>query len=398
MAWHEPNNSNNKKDNNEGPPDLDEALKKLQAKLSQLFGGKSQESRGGTSKLNIKPSNTLKFKFNFGYLLLIIFGLYVLSGIYIVGPADEAVVTRFGRYIRTEGAGPHWIPRFIENAEVVNVMRIETTTHGGEMLTMDENIVDAKIAVQYRISNARDYLFSLTNPDESLKQVSESALRAVVGQSSLNEILTTGRAEITNKIRHQVQAVLDSYKSGLQISDLAMQQTKPPSAVQDAFDDAIKAQQDEERYVNQAQAYARKHIPIAEGNATRILEEAKGYREQVILLARGETARFAKLLPEYKLNPQVLRDRLYLDTMREVYSNTPKVVMNAQGNNNVSYLPLDKIMQAGRARPAKTAEQGGAHKAAAPSSASGEAKKASTGRLTYEDIERIKYTRNNGGA
>jgi membrane protease subunit HflK len=237
----------------------------------------------------------------------------------------------------------------------------------------------------------------LTNPDESLKQVSESALRAVVGQSSLNEILTTGRAEITNKIRHQVQAVLDSYKSGLQISDLAMQQTKPPAAVQDAFDDAIKAQQDEERYVNQAQAYARKHIPIAEGNATRILEEAKAYKDQVILLARGETARFAKLLPEYKLNPQVLRDRLYLDTMREVYSNTPKVVMNAQGSN-VNYLPLDKILQPGRTRVAKTAEpEGAAHKTAAPSSAT-ETKKAAPGRLTYEDIDRIKYTRNNGGA
>lgn len=391
MAWHESNNGNNKKDNNEGPPDLDEVLKSFQAKVNKLFGGKSHGSRpsGGAPK----DSNG-GLGVSFGFIIGVIALIYVLSGIYIVGPAEEGVVTRFGRYVRTETAGPHWIPRFIERVDVVDVMRVETMTHGGEMLTMDENIVDAKIAVQYRISNARDYLFNLTNPDETLKQVSESALRAVVGQSSLNEILTTGRAEITAKIRQQVQAVLNSYKSGLQISDLAMQQTKPPGAVQDAFDDAIKAQQDEERYVNQAQAYARKHIPIAEGSATRILEDAKAYREQVVLLARGDAARFVRLLPEYKANPQVMRDRMYIDTMQQVYANTPKVVMSAPGNN-LSVLPLEKLLQS-RPQSSKTSVdlEEVAKTTAAQSTA--EPKTRNNNRMTYEDIERLKHARSGG--
>lgn len=388
MAWNESNNDNNK-GQNEGPPDLDEALKKFQAKVNQLFGGKGKGNNG----FNAKPPLQGGFGFSFGLIIAVVALIYVLSGIYIVEPAEEAVVQRFGRYIRTEGAGPHWIPRFIETVEIVNVMRVETTTHGGEMLTMDENIVDAKIAVQYRIGNAKDYLFNLTNPDESLKQVSESALRAVVGQSSLNEILTTGRAEITSKIRSQVQSVLDSYKSGLQISDLAMQQTKPPAAVQDAFDDAIKAQQDEERFVNQAQAYARKHVPIAEGHATRIIEEAKAYKEQVVLLAQGESARFARLLPEYKLNPKVMRDRLYLETMQQVYSNTTKVLVNVQGSNNVMYLPLDRMMQ-NSPKQNKVSDLDESVPKASPVASADILK--TPNRSTYEDLERLKYTRSEG--
>lgn len=393
MAWNEPNNGKNK-GQNDGPPDLDEMLKKFHAKVSELFGARKVEP----AVLNGK-NFPVSFGPKLGLILLIIFVIYILSGIYIVEPAEEAVVKRFGRYVRTEGPGPHWIPRFIETVDVVDVMRVETTTHGGEMLTMDENIIDAKIAVQYRISNARDYLFNLTNPEESLKQVSESALRAVVGQSSLNEILTTGRAEITRKIHTQVQSILDSYKSGLQISDLAMQQTKPPAAVQDAFDDAIKAQQDEERYVNQAQAYARKHVPIAEGNANRILEEAKAYQEQVTLLARGETARFAKLLPEYKLNPKVMRDRMYLDTMQQVYSNTSKVLVNVQGNNNIMYLPLDRMMQNVHPKQSKISDLDESTPKASPVQTAQPAVAAlptSPNRPTYGDIERLKYTQNEG--
>lgn len=393
MAWNEPNNGKNR-DQNDGPPDLDEVLKKLQAKLGQLFGGRKIGPAGFNAK-NLKGG--FGSGSGFSLILIIIFVIYILSGIYIVEPAEEAVIQRFGRYVRTEGAGPHWIPRFIETAEVVNVMRVETTTHGGEMLTMDENIIDAKIAVQYRISNARDYLFNLTNPDESLKQVSESALRAVVGQSSLNEILTIGRAEITRKIHFQVQSILDSYKSGLQIADLAMQQTKPPAAVQDAFDDAIKAQQDEERYVNQAQAYARKHVPLAEGHATRILEEAKAYKEQVVLLARGETARFAKLLPEYKLNPKVMRDRMYLDTMQQVYSNTTKVLVNVQGSNNVMYLPLDRMMQNVRPKQSKISDLDESVPKASPIQTTQVEQVIQTpNRPSYEDIERLKYTQSEG--
>jgi len=393
MAWNDDPSNGKNQNPNEGPPDLDALFKKLQAQIGQWFGAKKNNTASGFKPKGLQTSMVP----GIGFIAAIVFIIYILSGIYIVDPAQEAVIQRFGQYVRTEGEGPHWLPRFIETADIVNVMRVESTTHGGEMLTRDENIIDAKIAVQYRISNARDYLFNLTNPDESLKQVSESALRAVVGQSSLNEILTTGRAEITKKIRSQIQMVLDSYHSGLQISDLAMQQTKPPAAVQDAFDDAIKAQQDEERFVNQAQAYARKHVPIAQGYATRILEEAKAYQEQTVLLAQGEAVRFMKLLPQYQANPKVTRDRLYLETMQQVYANTNKVLMNVSGNNNIMYLPLDKIASQPKQSPIALKEEGLARASAVPALPSALSNLTNVNRPSYADIDRLKYTQNQEG-
>ncbi len=350
MSWNEPGerDKGKKKDpwgkDEEGPPNIDEALRQLQKKLRGVFG-----QGGGSSTFNPANKSGSSKTFGFGLIGAIIFLVYIISGIYVVEPAEEAVVMRFGRYVSTQGPGPHWIAPLFESKEIVNVQEVKTTKHGGQMLTKDENIVSAEIAVQYRISDAKDYLFNLVQPEKSLQQVSESALRSVVGQSTLNEVLTSGRGEIGVEIRKQIQQILDNYKSGLQISDLAMQQTKAPEEVKAAFDDAIKAQQDEERLVNEAEAYARKIIPIAEGRAKRTFEEARAYKERSILEAQGRTAKFAKVLPEYQRAPQVTRDRLYIDTLQDVYTNTSKILVDVNGGNNLVYLPLDKLMNDNKA-------------------------------------------------
>lgn len=348
MSWNEPGDRDDKgkkkdpwgRQEEEGPPNIDEALRQLHRKLRSVFG----QSDGGAGIGNTgKPASSRAF----GFTLIGVIALlaYVISGIYVVEPPEEAVVLRFGRYVGTYGPGPHWIAPFIETKEVLNVQEVKTIKPGGLMLTKDENIVSAEIAVQYRINNAKDYLFNLVDPAKSLKDVSESALRAVVGQSTLNEVLTSGRSEISAEIRRQIQTNLNNYQSGLEISDLAMQQTKAPEQVKPAFDDAIKAQQDEERLVNEAEAYARKIIPIAEGRAKRTFEEGRAYKERVILEAQGKTAKFAEILPEYQRAPQVTRERLFIDTLQDVYSNTPKVFVDVNGSNNVLYLPLDRLLQ-----------------------------------------------------
>lgn len=351
MSWNEPGDRDDKgkkkkdpwgRNDEEGPPNIDEALRQLQRKLRAVFG----QSEGGSGSSSFAGKSSGNKTFGFTLIAIIALVIYVISGIYVVEPAEEAVILRLGKYIETVGPGPHWIAPIIETKEVLNVQEVKTTKHGGQMLTKDENIVSAEIAVQYRINNAKDYLFNLVQPEKSLQQVSESALRSVVGQSSLNEVLTSGRGEIGVEIRKQIQQNLNNYQSGLEISDLAMQQTKAPEEVKAAFDDAIKAQQDEERLVNEAEAYSRKIIPIAEGRAKRTFEEARAYKERVILEAVGKTAKFSEILPQYQKAPQVMRERLYLDTMQEVYARTPKVLIDVSGGNNLVYLPLDKLIAA----------------------------------------------------
>lgn len=346
MSWNESGDRDDKgkrkdpwgRQDKEGPPNIDEALRQLQRKLRMMFGG------GNGSSIKMEPPK-LNSNRTLGLMVLgvVILSAYVIGGVYFVEPAQEAVVLRFGHYVDTYGAGPHWIAPFIETKEILNVQEVKTTKHGGQMLTKDENIVSAEIAVQYRINNARDYLFNLVQPEKSLQQVSESALRAVVGQSTLNEVLTSGRMEIGVEIRKQVQQILNNYKSGLEISDLAMQQTKAPEEVRAAFDEAIKAQQDEERLVNEAEAYSRKIIPIAEGRAKRTLEEAKAHKERSILEAQGKTAKFNEVYPEYQRAPQVTRERMFLDTMQDIYSKTPKIFIDVNNSNNLLYLPLDRL-------------------------------------------------------
>lgn len=352
MSWNEPDDRDDKgkkreswgRQDKDGPPNIDEAIRQLQRKLRAVFGG--NDSSINMENKTPNANRTLGLAVLGGVLLL----AYVIGGVYFVEPAQEAVVLRFGRYVGTYGAGPHWIAPFIENKEIINVQEVKTTKHGGQMLTKDENIVSVEIAVQYRINNARNYLFNLDQPEKSLQQVSESALRAVVGQSTLNEVLTSGRNEIGAEIRKQVQLILNNYKSGLEISDLAMQQTKAPEEVRAAFDDAIKAQQDEERLVNEAEAYAHKIIPIAEGRAKRTFEEARAYKERVILEAQGKTAKFNEVYPEYQHSPQVTRERMFLDTMQEIYAKTPKIFIDVNNSNNVIYVPLDRLARSDRQR------------------------------------------------
>ncbi len=393
MSWNEPGDRDDKakkkdpwgRPDEEGPPNIDEALRQLQRKLRSLFGQGDGPTTtfGGTNK----PATNKTFGFTLAGIVALV--VYVISGIYVVEPAEEAVVLRLGKYIETVGPGPHWIAPIIETKEVLNVQEIKTTKHGGQMLTKDENIVSAEIAVQYRINDAKDYLFNLVQPEKSLQQVSESALRAVVGQSTLNEVLTSGRGEIGAEIRKQIQQNLNNYKSGLEISDLAMQQTKAPEEVKAAFDDAIKAQQDEERLVNEAQAYSRKIIPIAEGRAKRTFEEARAYKERVILEAQGKTAKFAEILPEYKRAPQVTRDRLFIDTMQDVYTNTTKVLVDVAGGNNLVYLPLDKLIAQSNTQSSTSNDEEEASSTAVDKSNQGMSSLA-RGRLrpTYEDAER----------
>jgi modulator of FtsH protease HflK len=345
MAWNDQGDNGQKGKNpwggkNEGPPDLEEAIRNFQRKLTGVFGG-GGNGRGQSG--NASAQNPKSF-LGAGFISIIVLIIYVISGVYLVQPAERAVITRFGKYVRTAEPGPHWLPRFIEAKTIVNVEEVKTTRHGGEMLTMDENIVIAEIAVQYRIGDARDYLFNVVDPEKTLQKVSESALRAVVGKSTLDEVIAQGRAQVRLETQEQVVSLLDSYKAGVIVTDVTLQQTRAPEQVKAAFDDATKAQQDEERLVNQAQAYSRKIVPIAEGRAKRVYEEANAYKEQVVLMAQGETARFTKLLPEYRLAPEILRDRMYISTLEHVLSNTTKVIVDMEGSNNLVYLPIDKMV------------------------------------------------------
>jgi membrane protease subunit HflK len=336
MAWNEPGGKDEDpwgKKKQEGPPELDELLKKMQEKLGKTFGG---------SKTPVANTGSSLF---FSFVLLILGVLYVLSGIFIVDAQEQAVITRFGAYQETVGPGPHWIPRLIKNKQVVNVTNVTTTQHGGMMLTGDENIVNLSTAVHYHVSDPKEYLFNLVDPDTTLGQVTDSALRYVVGHSTLDQVLTTEQAVVAEKIKQQIEKNLNHYQVGLIVKAVVINQVKAPEEVEEAFNDAIRAREDEERFINQAKAYANKIVPIAEGNAQRILENAKAYKQKVVLLAEGETDRFAELLPQYRTAPQVTRDRLYLGTMEQVYSSTSKVFVNTKTGNNVMYLPLDKLRE-----------------------------------------------------
>lgn len=355
MSWNEPGDRDDKgkkkdpwgKQDEQGPPNIDEALKQLQQKLRALFGLKGGSSEfNGQSNLNNKATLSASGKgFNFYLLIILAFLIYVGSGIFFLKPAEEAVILRFGRYVNTVGTGPHWIAPFIETKQVVNVVEQRSIRRGGPMLTKDEFIVNVEIEVHYVINDARDYLFNLVDPKTTLEQVADSAIRSAVGQSTLDEVLTSGRSEISLKTQKQIEQNLAEYQAGLGIIQVPIQQTKAPEEVKAAFDDVIKAQQDEKRLVNEAKAYEHKVVPIAEGNAKRTLEEANAYKEKVILEAVGKTAKFAKVLPEYQRAPAVTRERLFMDTMQEVYTNTAKVLIDTTAGNNLVYLPLDKLME-----------------------------------------------------
>ncbi len=355
MAWNEPGSDKNKdpwaggnRNNEPQPPDLDEVLRKLQEKLSGLFGG---DRRSTPPESNHQPSNNGSSKspsasrFGIGLIIAVLLVIYVLSGIYIVKPAERAVVFQFGRFVKEVGPGPHWLPLFIRSKEVVNVEQIMDSTHSSRMLTSDENIILVQLAVQYKVDNLANYLFNVIDPNHSLKEATDSAIRQVVGQSTLDEVLTERRSEIRDEIRKQIEETLTIYKSGLLITDVNLQPARPPEEVKEAFDDAIKAQEDEERLINLANAYRRRVLPTAEGQVQRILADARAYEAEVKLRAQADVERFNRLLPEYHNAPIVTRERLYLDTMESVLGRISKIVVDSPNGQQVMYLPLDQLMK-----------------------------------------------------
>ncbi len=347
MAWNEPGGNNdqdpwgNRKSPSGGPPDLDEIFKNLQDKFGGLFGKKGGGPKipvgGGPGNLGLK---------GLGILLGVIFLFWMATGIYIIQPAERGVITRFGRYVETTAPGPHWhAPWPIEALERVNVDQIRSVRLRAQpMLTKDENIVEIDMSVQYNISDAGNYLFKVKDPDTTLQEVAESAIREVIGQNNMDPIITQGRSAIAQSTLDNMQQILESYKTGILVTTVNLESAQPPEAVQAAFSDAIKAREDEQRFINESEAYANEVVPRARGDARMILEEAKAYRTEVVKAAEGESARFLALLKEYKKAPEVTRERLYLESLETVLSNSSKIVVDSEAGNNLMYLPIDKIM------------------------------------------------------
>jgi len=332
MAWNEPGNKDDKSPggDKESSINFENWLKKLNNKIPS--GGNGDGS-----------DRTLFFWL--GIIIVFIAVIYVASGFFIVEPQEEAVILQFGKYKETIGAGPHWIPRLIDSAIVVDVQGIQNYSYSANMLTRDENIVDVSVAVQYRIDDPDNYLFNVKNPVTSLQQATASSLRQVIGNTDLDSVLTSGREEVSKKVKKQLVSLLNRYQPGIEITQIALQPAKAPEAVKDAFDDAIKAREDEQRYINQGQAYRMQIIPRAKGQKERILADARAYKEQVVLNSQGEIARYLALLPEYQTHPVVTRERLYLDAIQNILSKTTKIFVDQQqGNNTLMYLPLDKLM------------------------------------------------------
>jgi membrane protease subunit HflK len=361
MSWNEP--GGDKKDpwsgrgDQKGPPDLDEAIRSLQEKLGKFFGGEKGDNEGPPRNFN--PGNSIK---SLGFIAGGVVVLWGLSGFYIVDEGNHGVETRFGKYIATTQSGWNWhLPAPLERVDIVNVKQqryIEVGYRSGGteqatgsvpkealMLTKDENYVDVRLAVQYQVKDAKQFIFNVVNPALTLKQVTESALRGVVGSSTMDFVLTQGRSEIVTLIKKEIQDVMDSYNSGVQVTSVNLQDAQPPEQVQNSFEDAIKAREDEQRLINEAEAYSNDVVPKARGAAARKIQEAEGYKEQVIAQAQGETNRFSKLLAEYVKAPDVTRKRLYIESMEAVMSETGKVLVDVKAGNNLLYLPLDKMME-----------------------------------------------------
>jgi len=360
MAWNEPGGGGNKDPwggrsggDQQGPPDLDEVVRKLQERLGNLFGGKkkpprapSQDDEGGSGGgFPGLPGGGIS-RTVAGVVAGIAFVIWLASGIYIIQPAERGVILRFGAYAYMTEPGPHWhIPYPFENVVKVNVDEISSFTHKATMLTQDENIVELELTVQSRIQDAADYLFQDQAPEKTLRDATETEVRKTIGASKLDYILTEGRGAVATTIKDRVQALMNQYKTGLEVTSVNMQPAKPPEQVKESFDDAIKAREDKERLENKAEAYSNEILPQARGEAARMEADAKAYRDRVIASAEGESARFLSILGEYAKAPEVTRERLYLETMERVLSETNKVVLDVkEGGNSLIYLPLDQIV------------------------------------------------------
>ena len=341
---------------NQGPPDLDELWRNFNKKLDGLLGRRRGNGDQGGGEPPASGART--FGGGAGLLVGLVLVVWLASGTYIVNEGQRGVVLRFGKFAETTTAGLRWhLPYPIESREIVNVAQVRTVEVGYRnnvkskvlkeslMLTDDENIVDVQFAVQYVLKSPNDYLFNSRSPDDTVLQAAETSIREVVGKSSMDFVLYEGRADVAASAQKLMQSILDRYGTGISVSKVTMQNAQPPEQVQAAFDDAVKASQDRERQKNEGQAYANDVIPKARGMAARLIQEAEGYRQRVIEQSEGDAARFRQVVAEYNKAPQVTRDRLYLDAMQQIMSNTSKVLIDQKGGNNLLYLPLDRIMQ-----------------------------------------------------
>jgi modulator of FtsH protease HflK len=351
-----PNGGN--KGGNQGPPDLEELWRDFNRRLSGLFGRKGGGD-GGDGGGRMPTLNPRQFGGGIGLLVALIAVVWLGSGFYIVDASQRGVVLQFGSYKETTDPGLRWrLPWPIQSNEVVNlnaVRTVEVGYRGSEknkvpkealMLTDDENIVSVQFAVQYLLKDVQAYLFKNRNPDDAVIQAAETAIRETVGKSKMDFVLYEGRDVIAANTQKLIQDILDRYETGIQIRSVSMQSTQPPEQVQAAFDDAVKAGQDKERHKNEGQAYANDVIPRAKGAASRLQQESEGYRSRLIATAEGDASRFKQILTEYNKAPEVTRQRMYLETVQQVYANTSKVMVDAKGSGNLLYLPLDKLMQA----------------------------------------------------
>ncbi|MFT5670423.1 MAG: membrane protease subunit HflK, partial [Glaciecola sp.] len=280
-----------------------------------------------------------------GLIVAIAIFVYALSGIYTIKEAERGVVLRFGEFSSLADPGLQWRLRFVEEVIPVNIQEIKSLASSGSMLTEDENVVTVDMEVQYRVVDPEQWLFAVQNPQTSLSQAFDSAIRYVVGHSRMDELLTAGKEVARQKVFEELEGIIGPYQMGVAIIDLNFTNARPPTEVRAAFDDAIAAQEDEERFIREAEAYAREIEPRARASVNRLNEEAQAYKERAILEAQGEVARFEELLPQYEAAPVVTRQRLYLETLESVFSNVTKVMIDTEGSGNMIYLPLDKIME-----------------------------------------------------
>lgn len=348
MAWNEPGGNSNNQDpwggrrggDKKGPPDIDEAFRKLQDGLGGLFGngGKGGGNGGRVSKGG-----------GFGVFfiaLAVLAAAWLYSAIYVVDAQEQAVILRFGKYHETVGDGLNIYFPPMDRKYQENVTRERTYSKVGQMLTKDENIVEVPMTVQYKVNDLKNFVLNVDQPEISLQHATESALRYVAGSTSMDSVITAGREVMSEQIRERLQQTLDSYGAGIIVTQVNIQRATAPAEVKDAFDDVIRAREDEQREKNLADSYANGVIPEARGQVQRMLEDANGYRDEVVSRARGEADRFTKLVTEYRRAPAVTRERLYIETMQEVLGNTSKVLVSGKdGQSNLLYLPLDKMME-----------------------------------------------------
>ncbi len=354
MAWNDSGGNSGGKRNNpwgggnkpeQGPPDLDEVVRNLQRRLSSLFGGS-----GGSPRSSGSSSGSGR-GFSIGTIALVLIAIWAFTGLYQVDAAERGIVLRFGKHVATTMPGLRWhMPWPIESRQLINIQSIESFNETTRMLTADENLVDINLEVQYRRAVPLDYAFNVEAPDATLREVSESAIREIIGRSKLDYVLESGRLDIVVRTKELIQRTIDAYKTGIEVTSVNLQDVRVPSEVASAQADAIRAREDRDRFSLEAQAYANDIIPRARGAAVRQVQEAQAYRARKIAEAEGETQRFTQLLGEYEQAPAVTRERLYIETLEAVLGSSKKVVLDAKGNGNLVYLPIDKLLEQRRPR------------------------------------------------